>query len=172
MKSLVKVSFRNGAIAGALGAILVIGLYYLERHPFLIPVYLDFRIFLFSVFIIFTLKEIRDSKDGILYFWEGVIASLIFVSVYGVLASAIIGIFAAVEPSFLGNYISLMLQQLKALPADLVEKMGKQVYQRNVESLPSTNIFDLVSLYFWQSLVIGLFLSIVISVILRRQPKN
>ena len=83
MRPIFRIPLRYGAIAGALGAILLIGLFYMGKHPFLIEIYLDFRIFIFGVFIFFTLKELRDYVyGGILYFWQGIIASFIFTVVF------------------------------------------------------------------------------------------
>ena len=172
MRPLIKVPLVNGVIAGALGAVLTIVLYYLSSHPFLIPVYLDFRILLFGFFIFFTLKEFRDlHQEGILYFWQGLIASFIFVNVFGIVAGGIIWIFALTVPVFVSEYISQQLETLRNIPNEVIERIGKDVYDRNLELLPATNAFDLASLYFTQSLIIGFFISIILSVILRRQPK-
>ncbi len=46
-----------------------------DRQP-----YLDFRVFLFGIFVSFTLKEFRDvHQRGELYFWQGIIGSGIVV---------------------------------------------------------------------------------------------
>lgn len=173
MSALVKVSLRNGAIAGMLGAVLVIGLYYFGRHPFLIPVFFDFRIILFGVFIYFSLTELRDYyQQGILYLWQGLIGSFIFIATFALFSSAGLWFFAQAVPEFVSSYIDLSMLQLRSLPADTIEKIGKDIYQRNLELLPTTNGFDLALLYFWQSFMIGLFISIILSVILRRQPKT
>src|SRR5690349_4017593 len=91
MKPLVQVPFKYGMIASLVGFLLVVVLYYINRHPFLIQPYMDFRILLFGVFIFFSLKEYRDYyQGGILYTWEGLIGSFIFVSTFAVVASVLI----------------------------------------------------------------------------------
>lgn len=173
MKSLIQVALKYGVIAGILGAVLVLGLYYMNRHPFLIPVFFDFRIILFGVFIFFALKEFRDYyQAGILYFWQGLLGSFLFVSSFALIASLGIFIFIQMNPEFLSSYIELSLAQLKSLPEDTIARIGKDVYQRNLEILPSTNSFDLAFLYFSQSFMIGILVSIILSVITRRQPKT
>jgi len=173
MRPLFQVPLKYGAIAGVLGAILVIGLYYLGRHPFLIPVFFDFRIFLFGVFIFFTLKELRDYYyQGVLYFWQGIIGSFFFTVVFATIAAGLLAIFIAIVPGFLTAYIEQSIEQIKGLPADIIERIGKDVYERNLKLLPSTNGFDLALLYFTQSFMIAFFISIILSVILRRQPKT
>ena len=172
MRPFVRVPLVNGAIAGALGAVLTIVLYYLSGHPFLIPVYLDFRILLFGFFIFFTLKEFRDlHQEGILYFWQGLIISFIFVNIFGAVAGGLLWIFALIVPAFVSDYIRSQTEILSNMPQEIIDRIGKDVYDRNLELLPATNAFDLASLYFTQSLIIGFFISIILSVILRRQPK-
>lgn len=173
MKPLFKVPLKYGAVGGALGTILVIGLYYMGRHPFLIPVFFDFRIFLFAVFVFFTLKELRDYVyEGILYFWQGILSSFFFTVIYALIAATGISLFIAVDPGFLNAYITLSTEQLKALPADIIQRIGKEVYERNLKLLPATNGFDLAVLYFTQSFMISFFISVILSVVLRRQPKT
>lgn len=173
MKGPAKVSLRYGALAGIVGSAFLIGLYYMGRHPFLIPVFIDFRIILFGVFIFFTLREIRDYyQEGILYFWQGIIASLIFTLCYAFISALVLWIFMRAVPEFLTEYISLSVEQVKSLPPEVIERIGKDVYAQNLKMLPNTKAFDLSFLYFTQSLMISLFISIILSVILRRQPKT
>lgn len=173
MKSIVNVSLRYGALAALIGVALLIGLYYMDRHPFLIPVYIDFRIILFGVFIFFTLREIRDHyQQGILYFWQGFAASFLFTLTYAILSSLVVVLFASLVPSFLADYVALSVEQLRSLPTEVVDSIGKAVYERNIAMLPETDSVDLGFLYFLQSFLISLFLSIILSVILRREPKQ
>lgn len=172
MKTLAKVATRYGVLAGIIGSAALIGLYYMGRHPFLIPVFFDFRIILFGFFIFFTLREIRDyHQEGILYFWQGVIAAFLMTLCYAIVTALVLLLFMLVVPGFLSDYISLSMQQLQSLPADVVESIGKDVYNRNLEMLPATRPVDLSLLYLLQSLMISFFISIILSVILRRQPK-
>ncbi|NJN43187.1 MAG: DUF4199 domain-containing protein [Flammeovirgaceae bacterium] len=170
---LVFVSGKYGIVGGLLGFVLLLILYYIGRHPFLIPVFFDFRVLLFLVFIFFTLKELREDQfQGILFFWQGMIASFLFTIVFAVLSSLPLFIFMQLEPDFLSTYISLMEQQLEGLPPEVVERIGKETFEMNVNKLPDTTKWDLTFLYLWQSFMISLFISIILSVILRRQPKT
>ena len=173
MKPLVKVALRYGLLAGLTGWILMLVLYYIGRHPVLIPVYMDFRIILFVVFIFFTLREIRDYyQNGVLYFSQGVFSSFVFTISYAIAASLLLFVFMHMEPDFLGDYIALSIETVKSLPPETIERIGKDAYDRNLQLLPYTKIMDLTLLYFFQSFLISLFISIILSVILRRQPKT
>jgi hypothetical protein len=164
---------KYGLIAGALGIVLVLGLFYIGRHPFLIPVFFDFRIIFFAVFVFFALKEFREfHQGGILYLWQGMIGSFILIASFAIVVAIGIFAFIKINPEFLTSYIDQSVLLLKTLPDDIIARIGKDVYQRNLDTLPSTNGFDLAMLYFTQSFMIGIFVSIILSVILRRQPKT
>jgi hypothetical protein len=77
-----------------------------------------------------------------------------------------------VEPEFVSDYVAQFLEQAKAFPPEVIERIGKEVFERNLATLPETTAFDLAFLYFYQCFVISLFISIIISVILRRQPQT
>ena len=90
---------------------------------------------------------------------------------FAIIAAGCIGLLILVFPGFLQSYITLSAEQLKSLPPDVIERIGKDTFDRNLATLPATNAFDLALLYFIQSFMIGLFVSIILSVVLRRQPK-
>ena len=173
MRPIDNVPLKYGSIAGALGALLVIGLYYLGKHPFLIEIYLDFRIFIFGIFVFFVLKELRDYVyGGVLYFWQGIIASFLFTLVYAVVASSLIALFGALVPAFVTDFIAISTEKLTLLKAEFIERVGKDAYESNLRNLPSTNAGDLAFHYYVQSFVIGTFVGIILSIVLRRQPKS
>jgi len=173
MKPFFQVPLKYGAIAGVIGAALVVTLYYLNRHPFLVPVQFDFRIILFSVFLFFSLKEFRDFyQNGELYFWQGLISSFLLVATFALVAATLISIFSALVPGFVASYIRLFSEQLRTWSPQDIERIGKENFERNLKLLPSTNTLDLALLYVGQSFGIGFFISIILSVVLRKQPKT
>lgn len=170
---LIRIPKFYGLIAGVLGFVLLIILYYIERHPFLIPVFFDFRVPLFGIFIFVVLRELRQYYfGGLLFFWQGMIASGLFVLTFALVASLLLWIFAINVPGFVIQYVDLATNQLQSFPKETVEQIGKDVYEKNLALLPTTKASDLALLYFIQCFGIGLFISIILSVILRRQPKN
>jgi len=170
---LLKISARNGAIAGILSIILGIVLFYIGRHPLLVAPYLDFRIFLFGIFIFFTLKEFRDvHQGGELYFWQGIIGAGIVVFIASTLAAVGLHVFAMVEPDFVSEYVAKTIEYLKTFPEEEVKRIGKELFERNLAELPTTNAISLSGKYFFQGMFIGFFVSVILSVILRKQPKN
>jgi hypothetical protein len=173
VKRLAFISVRNGLIAGILGCMLLVALYYMGRHPFLFPIYFDFRLILLSVFIVMTLKEFRsDYQEGILYFGQAMIGAFIFTLVFAVIASFLIWGICFVMPEFLTSYITIATEQMKSIQPEVIEQLGKEEFERNLIKLPATKGSDLALDYFVKTFIISLFISIIISVILRRQPKT
>jgi len=81
-------------------------------------------------------------------------------------------IFGTIEKDFVTTYIDQVTAYLKGFTKEDIERVGKEIYERNLAELPSTNISKLTVTYFVHGLVIGFFVNIVLSVILRRQPKT
>ncbi len=169
MKKLVGLSLRYGLVAGVLSAILLITLYYVGKNPFLISPFLDFRIFVFGIFIFFALKEFRDfHQGGLLYFWQALFGSFVVVVLSSLIGATGLYIFGSIETEFVSSYIVGMTEYLKTFPAEDIERIGKDVYERNLSQLQSTNMATLVQTHFAQGLIIGFFVSLILSVILRK----
>jgi len=167
------IALRYGSIAGVVMVLLLIGTFYIGQHPLLISPYFDFRIVLFGVFILFALKEFRDNVNyGVLHFFQGMIGSYMLVFIAAIIGSLGVLVFAALEKNFVSSYIEAMTAYLKGFSEEDIKTIGKAVYDRNLSLLPATNSRMLAVSYFGQGILIGLFVSIVLSVILRKQPKN
>lgn len=169
----VRVSARYGLIGSAIGSLLIIVLYYIGRHPFLIPVMFDFRIILFSILLFFSLREFRDYyQQGILYFWQGMLMCAIFTLVFAFMTSFCIWLFATWKPEFVTQFVKLFQERSRAFPPQqIIDKVGKDAFERTLQALSATRPIDMAKQFFWQCTMISLFLSVIISVILRRQPK-
>jgi hypothetical protein len=170
---LVSISIRNGVIAGVLATVLLVIMFYFGQHPMLISPFLDFRVLLFGVLIFFNLKEFRDyHQGGVLYFWQGMIGCFILMLIAATISTLLLLAFMMIENNFLASYIPQMTEYLKSFSPEDIERIGKELYERNLEELPSTNPKQLAGKYFVQSVIIGFFVSIILSVILRKQPKS
>lgn len=171
-KTLFIVAGRYGVACGILAFVLLLVMYYIGSHPLLIPPFLDFRILLFGIFTFFTLKEIRDyHQKGILYFWQAMAGALTVVLVAATITSCLLGLFGIWEKDFVASYITELTVFLQSFPKEDIDRIGKDVFDRNLKELPATNVFDLAQTYFMQGMAVGFFVSIIVSVILRRLPK-
>jgi len=170
---LVRVPLRYGLIGGAVGSLAIAVLYALGKHPFLLPIIVDFRIILFAVFIFFSLRELRDQwLSGLLFFWQGMVASYVFIVSCGLVGGIFTWGLARWNDAFIPSYIEKLQAQMLTYKSEIVQSVGAEAYQQQLAKLPGTTALDLAGDYFLKSLIIGLFLAIVISVILRKTPPN
>jgi hypothetical protein len=173
INNILKLSIRYGLIAGMLCGILLIAMYYIGSHPLMISPFMDYRILLFGVFIFFNLKELReDHQQGALYFSQGMVSSFVFVMVAGTLSALILLAFSSLEARFIPDFITAMTEYLKTFSEVDINRIGKDVFESNLNALPATDGKQLAGKYFFQSIMIGFFVSIILSVILRKQPKQ
>lgn len=171
---LIGISLRNGAIAGTLAGALLIILYFIGPHPMLILPYADFRILLYGIFIFFTLKEFRNNhQEGVLYFGQGMVGSLIFLTVAATVGALVVLMYSKINPEFVSDFIKQALESANTFSANtaLTEAEKNRIHVM-MEGLPATNGKSLAGQHFVQSLMIGFFISIILSVILRKQPKS
>jgi len=173
VKKLLRISLRYGTVGGILAFVLLLVMYYLGRHPLITSPFLDFRILLFGIFIFFTLKEFRDyEQEGVLYFSQAMIGGFVVSAIATTITTILLQIFGTLVPEFVTTYISQVTAYVNSFSKEDIERIGKELYDRNLASLPSTNISELTITYFVHGFVIGFFVNIILSVILRRQPKN
>ncbi len=171
---LVGVPLRYGLIAGAIGCLFLTILFYIGNHPLLIFPFFDPRIILFIIFPFFALKELREYYfGGILFFWQGMIACFVLTFTFAAIASLFLIAFSSLEKDFIPKYVALFIERAHANYTDKeIEQIGKEVYEQSLRDLPtSATPFRLGISYFFGTHAISFLISIIISVILRRQPK-
>jgi hypothetical protein len=171
---LISIGIRYGLIAGILCGVLLMATYYLmERHPLMVSPFMDYRVILFGVFIFFSLREFREvHQNGALYFSQGMLGSFIFILVAATMSSVLLWIFCSFETNFIPSYAKAMADYLHTFEAEDIERIGKEVFESTIKQLPLTTSKQIAGKYFIQSIMIGFFVSIIISVILRKESKT
>ena len=169
---LFKIPFRYGLIGGVIACIVLASLYYMGQHPFLVPWIIDFRIIFFSIFIFLSLKEARDFHlNKNLTFSQGMIGGYVFIFITGLMGAILTWCLATWDANFLSTYILKATEQLKNFKKEMVQSFNEQDYELQLTRLQSTSAITLATDYLLNSLIIGLFLTPVISIILRKQTK-
>ena len=159
-------------LGGLLGVAFVISFYFFGKHPFLIPPFFDIRVLLIAIFLFFALREVRDYFfKGILYFWQAMAGCLVYLTTMAIIGLMGVISFGNIDNNFVNLYIEQGIAQLKSLPPESIEQIGKQAYDEVLSTLPTTTLSQMAFKYTGQTFAIGFFITIIISVILRRQPK-
>lgn len=173
IKPLFRIPLKYGAAAAALAIVLIIVLFYAGRHPMLIPVFYDYRIFLFGVIIFFSIKEYRDYYNGgLLHFWEALVNGVITYLIVALLAGLFIWIFSLVDQQFLNEYIQGAIRGLELDKEQLTQTgavtITEDEYQQQIEMLKNIRPSVLTLDYIIKSMFIGFPITLILAVFLRK----
>jgi hypothetical protein len=172
LQPIYRIPIIYGLIAAAASISLFCILYYAGRNPLLIPAFLDFRILLFPIFLVFGIRDYKENHNqGILHFWQGISIGMQTILIIAFLMSLFILIFGTlIEPGFVHEFVTESIQNIELMRDKLLESIGKESLEKSLELLPTTTIVDLAIDYLIKSLPYGIFLAIIISLILRKKP--
>jgi len=170
---LVRIASRYGALGAVLTMLFVISMYYMDVHPFLVNPFLDPRIPVLAIMLSFGLKEYRDViQGGTLYFGQSMVMCFMITVVLALLCWAGIVGFATLVPDFVHNFVELAEEQTKNFSAEDINRIGKETFEQSLKELKQADRYFMAQRYFFQTYIISFFLSIIISVVLRRTPKE
>lgn len=173
IKPIFRVPLKYGSAASVLAIVLMIVMYFSGKHPMLIPVFYDYRIFLFGVIIFFSVKEYREYYNGgKLHFWEGLVNGIITYIIVALIAGAFIWVFSLVVPDFLKSYVNGTISGLELdkaqLTGDGTITISEEEFQRQVAMLREIRPSVLTLDYIIKSMVIGFPITLIIAVFLRK----
>ena len=177
-KSELQPLYRTSLIFGSAGAliniVLLLFLYFLGRHPLLIPPFLDARLLIFLVFIYFAIREFKyNQNNGTLHFWQGMILGVLTYTIIGLLGSFFVYLFSSFYPEFLNRYISGALDGMEAMKEEMINgpqkvKLTLEEYNKQFKLLSDTSSGQIALDYFIKSMIMGFFIPLVYSIIFRK----
>jgi uncharacterized protein DUF4199 len=167
---LISVAIKFALIGAMMNIIALITLFYIGKHPLLLNPFLDARWPLYGLFIFFSIKVFRDENDGVLHFWQGLMLGFLVYVIMAQLAAAFVGIFGSFESThFLSTYISTAVEQINTNKEALLESnIDQKTLTDALELLPRTTAGNLAFDYLLKSTPIGLILTLLLSIIMRR----
>lgn len=174
LKPIVAVPLRFGLYAGGISIFLFFVLYLLGYNPLIIYRNFDFSFILLPIFIYFSIKEFRDfNNDNALEFWQGMSVGFFTYVTIAALSGLFLFLFLEVgDPQLLTGYVADRIQILDDKKEEVVERLGEIAYNKTYSELKMVTAFHLALDDFLKKLFIGLFLTIIISVLLRRKPSK
>lgn len=165
---LVAIPFRYGIIGGGIVIILFLVFYFLDLDPLVNIKLVD--VLILAIFIFFALKEFRDGYNNReLHFWQGMTGGLInYVTIAIISAIFILVMTVIIDPELTTKYIEGRIALLNENRQTLVETMDEETFEEAISGVMGTNAIDLALDDFLKKSIIGLFLTIIIAVILRK----
>ena len=161
------VSIKYGLVGSAVAIACFLGFYFLHENPLLSSKLLDVVIIL--IFLIFSMKEFKDVyTDNEFHFWQGMSIGMINYLTIALLSGIFIWIMVKfVDPELLKSYIQERIQLIETNKNTIKETFNAITYQQAIDGVRHTTAFDLALDDFLKNSIIGLFLTIIISVIFR-----
>ena len=169
-KPLVKIPLRYGIIGVAMGAVLFVVLYLFGENPLVFSTPWDFGFLLIPIMLFFGVKDFKvNHNSGELRFWQGMTAGFIIYTTIAVGSAIFLFIFLKwIDPSLIQGYIIDRLELLEGSKDRFFETLGEDLYHQQVAKTKQITASVLAWDDFWKKLSIGLFLTIIIAVILRK----
>lgn len=165
---LVAVPLKYGVIGGFIVILLILTFYFLDLDPLVNIKMAD--VLILSIFIFFALKEFRDRYNNRqLHFWQGMTGGVFTYLIIALISAIFILVMTVIiDPEMTTNYIASRIELLSENKQKLVDAMDEETYLKAVAGVRETSGFDLALDDFLKKSIIGLFLTIIIAVILRK----
>lgn len=165
---LVAVPLKYGALGGSMVILLFLTFYFLDINPLTSIKIVD--AFILAIFIFFSLKEFRDQYNNRkLHFWQGMTGGIINYLTIAVISSTFIFVMTVIiDPELTTKFIETSIALLNENKQTLIEEMDEATFEEAMAGVSETTGFDLALDDFLKKSIIGLFLTIIISVILRK----
>jgi hypothetical protein len=169
---IIKVSARFGSVAALSSIVLFSILYFAGKNPMFIPAYLDFRLLLFPIFLVFGIRDFKENRnEGILHFWQGFSVGMLIVLIISLSMTIYILVLGGlIDPSFTEKFITGTMQTIHHSKESIIAQVGEAAYNKTLELIPGTTLNNLAFDYFLKSLPLGIILTILISLVLRNNP--
>jgi len=159
---------------GAFGAIMVIIMffvfYFSGSNPLMEMGMFDF--FIIPIFLFFGIKEFKDTYNNrLLEFWQGMTAGFVVYFTLACLTSVFIFSFLSLsDPEIMENYTADRLSILEEKKEAIIKEMGESTFIESQEEVRNLTIGDLTFDNFLKKTFVGLLLTIMIAVIMKKKP--
>lgn len=171
---LIRVPLKYGLVGGALSIFLFVLLYLLGKNPLIVYRGFDFSFLLLPIFIAFSMKEFRDRWNGkTLKFGEGMTVGFINYMTIAIVSALFTYIFLSViDPDLLTGYIVDRSSMLMEMKSEMVDNLGEKVFEQTLGNIRESTAYIIALDDFLKKIIIGLFLTIIISVIFKKQSQT
>ena len=159
-----------GIIGGLVSLVILIILFSGSAEP--ISVYKIFDFIITPIILIAALWNFRKYKDHQLRFWQGLLVGAQLTILYAFLSALFFLILLTFYPEVVTAFIDERMLELNERKDLIFENMGEEEgmrqFENTMQGIKSINIWNLAADDFLKKTLFGLFLTIIISVILRK----
>ncbi len=151
---------------------LFLTLYFLGKNPLFYIQPFDFG--LIPLFLFLATKDFRDRYNGrVLHFWQGMTAGFFVYLGIALVSSIFIFLFLEwVDCNLVAEFITNRMEMMEKSKDVAAEGLGKEAFEKVYNEVKLTTASVLAVDNFLKKAILGLSFTILISVILRKQPKT
>lgn len=169
---MIKTTLKYSVICGVFLYVLFLLSQQFGTNPFIDLNQLFFDFIIFLLFSYFSMNEYKKYKNGgYLHFWQGMtIGFLLYVPAIFLFA-VILFVHFAIEPGLLEQYREAAMEYLESNKATYLDQFGEKQYESQVEAIENVNQTSLIRTSSLKKILVGLFVTPMISIFLRKKPK-
>lgn len=164
-----KVGAKYGLFSGVMSIFILWVFVWLGQNPLYEMNFLVLEVILLGIFVLFAIKEFKDRHGmGELRFWQGMSTGFVVYLTTAIVFTPGLWLFLTIEPQVVAEYIQMSYQYQVDNEEMQVERMGRELYEKGLKELKSVRNQDLLLSGFLKKLFLGMFITPLISLILRK----
>lgn len=172
-EGLLKTSLKYGALCGAFLLIIFVLSDRFGSNPLINVGHLIFDLMIFGLFIFFAQKEFKAHvSQGVLHFWQGMTIGFVVYAAGALLFASALALYLFFFPEVVINYQEAATKLLHDNAEIYIPKMGEEQFARQLEEIKNVTKGTLVVNAAIKKILAGLFVTPLISIILRKHPKS
>lgn len=165
----IQTALKYGLLGGALLILLFFTLHFLNMNPVVLSKKLDFGFIIVPLIVFFSIKEFRDYRNGkVLTFGQGMTVGFFTYVFLAIISGFFIFILFNIQPELLDEYISDRIAVMEEKKTDIIESLSLEAYDKTYADLLNTTPFILALDDLLKKIFTGLFVTIILSILLRR----
>ncbi|MCC5927843.1 MAG: DUF4199 domain-containing protein [Cyclobacteriaceae bacterium] len=167
-KPMLRNALRYG-LAGAFISIFALFLmFFIDRNPLFYGRYFD--IVLIPAFVVFSIRDFKvNQNNGTLHFWQGMSTGIIVYIIIAIATALFILLFTyIISPELFEAYIENRLELLAIKREHIIQSIDEESYNQTLKGLRNTQPWHLALDDILKKSIIGLFVTILFSIIFRK----
>ncbi len=170
-KPLVSVPLKFGITGSIMIIVMFVVFYFSSENP--LGEISTFDFFILPIFLFLAIKEYRDTYNAkLMEFWQGMTVGFgTYISIAIITSLFILLFVSVINPDILDTYVASRIDILVEGKEGMIADIGEQAYLESLSEVKLVSLADVVLDNFLKKLMLGLFLTIAVSVIMKRKPK-
>ncbi|MEP0368643.1 MAG: DUF4199 domain-containing protein [Cyclobacteriaceae bacterium] len=169
---MLKISIKYAAICSVFLVVIFHLSAYLGIDPLINLVHLIFDLMMFGLFILFADKEYKAQQEhNIFHFWHGMTIGFNIYLAATILFITYLAVYFAIDETAVTVYQDAANAFIQDKKQFYIDEMGEEAFQEQLQKIKETTSTDLLISSGLKKIIAGFFITPVISIILRKQPK-